>query len=65
MNGARVGKDLEHNGAGFNRHQLVSEVCLPGIRPVVDIEGLELEEEWPIWLGFFIAMLIPLGPVHD
>lgn len=63
MDGAGVGEYFPEDGSGRNRHQLVREISLPGVRPSVDVVGFELEDEWPDGIGFSLTALCPSRPV--
>ena len=59
-----VGIDLEHNGVDRNALNLVLEVILVLISPPIDIVGLKINLEGPVWLFFLLTVLIIVCHVH-
>ena len=63
VNWVMVGEHLEQDCAGGDSGELVLEVSLPGVGPAIDVEGLELEDEWPLGIGLDVPCLADLTPV--
>ena len=60
-----VTEDLEHDCVLGDEAQLVLEVVLVLVRPSVDIIGLDIDLERPVWLLLLVSVLIKLGELHD
>ena len=55
----------EHSGVLGHDLELLVEVILVLVSPAVDVIGLDIDLEGPVWVFLFVSKLIEFGKFHD